>query len=284
MDKYYHLFSSPLSGPLFVNDDDRRYFLNRIALCHISKIFKTYVYCIMNNHIHLLVSGDEDRIKEAFNDIKRLYHRYLNSREEAIKVKLEEFSVSTRLINNPEDFKIVVAYILRNPFIAGIDCPSNYKWCSSFLYFNAWLSRFKGESAKEYGKRNVRNIIGTRIDVGESCSFLDGILNPVFWCDYKRVEQVFGRSGDFFKLLGKWEVESNEEAKMKEAEKNSISDTELIGKIKNYCSLYGVEKVEELSIQEMQGLIKTSHRRWGASKKQLERTLGVSPALITKNY
>lgn len=114
MDKYYHLFSSPLSGPLFVNDDDRRYFLNRIALCHISKIFKTYVYCLMNNHIHLLVSGDEDRIKEAFNDIKRLYHRYLNSREEAIKVKLEEFSVSTRLINNLEDFKIVVAYILRN--------------------------------------------------------------------------------------------------------------------------------------------------------------------------
>ena len=284
MEKYYHIYSAPLQSPLFVNDDDRRFFLNRLALCRINKEFRVFVYCLMDNHIHLLVFGEEEKIRRAFLEIKRLYSRHLKSREESIEVNMAGFDISFREIKGADDFKGVVAYILRNPYCAGVCSPTSYKWNSSFLYFNPWREQYIGIPAKEYGKRNIRYLIGTRTTIDDSYSVLDGIISPVCWCDYLKVEQVFGRSGDYFKLLGRWDVEKEEESRITGAEMNCYSDSEFLAKVKEFCTLYGVEKVNDLSMRELTNLISMSHKRWGASKKQLERTLGVSLAIINRHY
>lgn len=43
--------------PIFRSDDDRQMFLNFLRL-QISPHFKMYGYCLMDNHIHILVKSD----------------------------------------------------------------------------------------------------------------------------------------------------------------------------------------------------------------------------------
>ena len=278
--RYWHLYSTPLKDCLlFRNDKDKRYFLNRLALCLLAHHIKIYAYCLMDNHIHLLISGEESDIDAFFLDLKRAYGKYVSQDTSRGEVDLSKFNQSKRVITGEDDFRGVVAYILRNPSAAGMGSPLSYKWSSAFLYFNPWLSMFAGVTLKEYGKGKALKELGTRMDIPDSYTLIDGILNPVCWCDYKKVEQLFSRSQDLFKLLGKWGIEDEEEAKMVKAELNGFTDTELRSKIEDYCSIHGVSQVSELNAGEIKNLISIAKVRWKASKKQLERVLGRFSAL-----
>lgn len=271
---FYHVYSSPLQKcPLFRNDADRRFFLNRVVLCLPGTNIQIYAFCLMDNHVHFLISGIESDIRKLFSCIKREYGRWVNSSDGPVEVKLDDFEISMRVIKGEDDFKTVVAYILRNPVPAGLGSPTSYKWSSAFLYFNPWLNQFDGVPAKEYGITKLRAEISRRGDLPD-INLLDGIYNPVKWCNYKKVEQVFGRPIELFKLLGKYGVENEEESKMEQVEKNAHNDSFILAKVQEYCTIYGVDKVEDLTTVEVRALLRSLHDRWGASKKQIERILG----------
>ena len=285
MEKYYHLHSSPLLHcPLFRNDVGRRFFLNHLALVLIDSRVKIYVYCLMDNHIHFLVSGEENDIIELFAEVKKIYGRFLVEEESHIPISLDRFSISMRVISGGEDFKIVTAYILRNGLVAGLGSPYSYKWCSVQLYYNPFVELFRGIGAWDYGMRKIRSVIKTRQPIPERLSFFDDMISPLCWCDYKKVEKVFGSSSEFFKYLGRWTAENEEESKLEATEKNAYTDSALVSKLKDYCSLQGVGSVDDLSAAELRNLIRMAHNRWGASKKQIERVIGISASMVQKYY
>ena len=271
---YYHVYSSALQkSPLFRNDADRRFFLNRIVLCLPGSDIQIYAFCLMDNHVHFLISGNEPGIRKLFSDIKREYGRWLGRTVGLVGVKLDDFEISMRIIRGEDDFKTVVAYILRNPVPAGLGSPMSYKWSSAFLYFNPWLSLFMGIPAKEYGITKLRTEISRRGELPD-INLLDGIFTPVKWCNYKKVEQVFGRPTDLFKLLWKYGIENEEDSKLEQVEKNAHNDSFILAKVQEYCTIYGVDKVENLTTAEIRALSRSLHERWGASKKQIERIIG----------
>ena len=275
MEKYYHLYTTALKKcQLFRNDSDRIFFLNRLAIYRVEYNVVIYAYCLMDNHIHLLVSGEEESILAFFRQLKTMYGWYLSKSEtEVVNVDLTEFKANLRVIKGEEDFKTVVAYILRNPFAAGIDSPYSYNWSSAYLYFNPRVEYFRGIPLKTYGIRKAREILKTRITLPDSYTVFDDMFSPVSWCNFRRVERVFGKSSDFFRLVSKWNLEQDEEAKIEAIEKNTYTDSALLSKITEYCRLQGVDKVEDLTKAELRVLATTSHKRWGASKKQIQRIL-----------
>ena len=285
MDKYYHLYSSPLRNcPLFRNDDGRRFFLNHTAIAMTQSGIKTYVYCLMDNHIHFLISGEEQTIRNEFINIKKEYGGFLSREESHIPISLNLFTISMRVINGEDDFKTVTAYILRNGMVAGLGSPFSYKWCSTFLYFNPFIELFRGVPANTYGMRAIRYKIKTRRILPDNFTYFDDMISPMCWCDYRKVEKVFGGAAEFFRLLGKWNIENDEESKLEATEKNAYTDSVLISKLKEYCSIQGVDSVEELSANELRNLVRMAHNRWGASKKQIERIMGISFSLIQRYY
>ena len=272
---YYHVYSSPLRNcPLFRDDTDRRFFLNRIVLCLLGTNIRIYVYCLMDNHIHFLISGEEASIMKLFADVKREYGRWLSRPRGPVEVSLDGFDISMRLIKGEDDFRTVVAYILRNPVAAGLGSVTSYKWSSAFLYFNPWLNQFNGISVKEYGITKLRAETSRRNELPTDITILDGIFNPVQWCSYKKVEQVFGRPIELSKLLSKYGIENEEESKMEQVEKNLHNDSFILSKVQEYCTINGVDKVENLTTVEVRALTHFLQTRWGASKKQIERILG----------
>lgn len=277
---YYHVYSSPLQNcPLFRNDADRRFFLNRIVLCLQSLNIQIYAFCLMDNHVHFLISGNESDILKLFFDIKREYGRWAGRSDGPVEVKLDDFEISMRPIKGEDDFKIVVAYILRNPVPAGLGSPTSYKWSSAFLYFNPWLNMFRKDSVKEYGTLRLRAEIGRRGEL-PGMPLLDGIFNPMNWCNYKKVEQLFGRPIELFKLLGKYGIENEEEGKMEQIEKNAHNDSFILSKVQEYCTINGVDRVDCLTTVEERALACSLRDRWGASKKQIERILGNATSIL----
>ena len=152
------------------------------------------------------------------------------------------------------------------------------------MYFNPFIELFRGVPANTYGMRAIRYKIKTRRSLPDNFTYFDDMISPMCWCDYRKVEKVFGGAAEFFRLLGKWNIENDEESKLEATEKNAYTDSVLISKLKEYCSIQGVDSVEELSANELRNLVRIAHNRWGASKKQIERIMGISFSLIQRYY
>lgn len=283
MERYYHLYTSPLKGSLlFYDDSDRRFFLNRLSILLPDYNICVYVYCLMDNHVHFLISGVKDDVENLFLEMARIYARYF--RESSRKLAPNSFKPGMRLIESENDFKIVTSYILRNPLAAGIAAPDCYKWSSCFLYFNPWLSSLRKELVKEYGTMKFRAENSTRVVLPDSITLIDGIINPARWCGYKKVEKIFGTSMDFFKMLGRWTIENEENSAIDGIEKNGYPDSQLLAKVADYCAESGADSTSSLSSIDMRRLISVAHRRWGASKQQIARVIGASDDIIERYY
>ena len=79
-DNWWHLYTPGKETPvIFQDDSDFRYSMNLMARC--STEFQELVivaFEIMNNHIHIVLAGEEEKIKEFFMAFRRRLVRYLS--------------------------------------------------------------------------------------------------------------------------------------------------------------------------------------------------------------
>jgi len=165
-DRFYHVFNRANGNEkLFVSDENYQFFLRQYEL-YISKYVNTYVYCLMPNHFHLLISiKSEKEIFRALNADKNLqgfaatargtnlegfhgsdkierllsfqFSRFLNSYAKSFnKMYLRRGSLfmknfKRKLVTNDLYLKKLVHYIHNNPVESGL-CghPSKWKYSS----------------------------------------------------------------------------------------------------------------------------------------------------------
>lgn len=58
---------------IFLDDENRKQFIERVIKAKESGGFKIYGYCLMNNHVHMLIKGNE----EIGTSIKRITVGYV---------------------------------------------------------------------------------------------------------------------------------------------------------------------------------------------------------------
>lgn len=95
-----------------------------------------YAFCLMPNHIHLLVSPREDELHEPMRDLFSRYAMWFNKKYER---KGHLFAGPYRQSVCLDDTYMLAAslYIHMNPVRAGlIDDPTEYRWSSINLYHN----------------------------------------------------------------------------------------------------------------------------------------------------
>jgi len=104
-----------------------------------SKRYELHAYCIMSNHVHLLLralkndSGEYNRIADIVQSLKRWTAREIN-RFRGKRGQVWNHYYFDRIIRDPENYENVVSYMLNNPVKAGL-VNSHEKWRDS--YFNA---------------------------------------------------------------------------------------------------------------------------------------------------
>src|SRR6056297_803397 len=118
---------------IFLDDEDRRKFLESIIKAKKKGKFKIYGYCLMDNHIHMLIKEDEE-IGKIIKRITVGYVGWHNKRHERTGHLFQNRYLSEP-VETEDYFITVLRYIHQNPIKAGIVSRlSDYKWSSYDKY------------------------------------------------------------------------------------------------------------------------------------------------------
>lgn len=132
----YHVMARGINKQdIFLEGDDRHRFLATLAKVKAKTMCKVYGYCLMSNHVHLLLSeGEEGNIGEIMQRLGSSYVYWYNRKYERVGYLFQD-----RFLSEPVESDAyllsVLRYIHQNPVKAGIvtDC-SQYVWSSYLAY------------------------------------------------------------------------------------------------------------------------------------------------------
>lgn len=92
--------------------------------------FKLYAYCLMDNHIHLLIEDVDVPLDEIMQKIEVKFVRWYNRKYDRIGNLFQE-RYKSEPVNNTRYFQTVFRYIHQNPLHAGLErAPGAYPWSS----------------------------------------------------------------------------------------------------------------------------------------------------------
>lgn len=156
---YYHvMMRGNLGSKLFFSDADRTRFLFLIQQGLERYGHRVHAFCLMDNHVHLLIQVGEVPLSRIIQNICFRYTRYINHQKKSIG-HLFQGRFKAILIDADSYLLELVRYIHLNPVRAGL-CKSadEFSWTSyhaytgkveiSWLYHQEVLSHFSNELSR----------------------------------------------------------------------------------------------------------------------------------------
>lgn len=120
---------------IFEHDEDKLKFLEIITKYKEISKFKLYGYCIMDNHIHLLVKETEESISTFFKRISSSYVYWYNTKYRRYGHLFQE-RFHSEVVEDKHYFLTVLRYIHQNPLKAKIvNDVFESQWTSIHEYF-----------------------------------------------------------------------------------------------------------------------------------------------------
>ncbi|WP_026520405.1 transposase [Butyrivibrio sp. FCS006] len=118
---------------LFEDRQDFKHFLNRLERFCLETEVKICAYCLMDNHVHLLVHGESSSTILLMKKMGVSYSEYYNKKYDRVGHLFQNRYLSEK-IESEKYFLAVFRYILQNPERAKICKSSEYRWSSYSLY------------------------------------------------------------------------------------------------------------------------------------------------------
>lgn len=119
---------------IFLSEEDKLKFLEIIERMKSKYNFLIYAFCLMDNHVHLLIDDNGNDISQILKSINISYAYYFNRIHRRCGHLFQD-RFKSELVDDERYFLEVSRYIHNNPVKAGIvDNPFDYKWSSSSSY------------------------------------------------------------------------------------------------------------------------------------------------------
>ena len=118
---------------IFMDEDDHLRFMETIKRFNGGREIKIHAFCLMSNHVHLLVQASPEAIPGFMKRIEGSYAQYFNSTHEHVG-HLFQNRYKSEAITSDQYFLAAFRYILLNPQAAGICRWEEYRWSSSGAY------------------------------------------------------------------------------------------------------------------------------------------------------
>ena len=132
----YHIIIRGIDKQDIFNDDkDRNKFLEEISETQKKYGYQVCTYCLMDNHVHLVVYDVNQNISKAIQSLLIRYSMYFNKKQDRIGTLLQDRFLS-RVITNKIYFLNVCRYVHQNPLKANISATEDYKWSSYQDFLN----------------------------------------------------------------------------------------------------------------------------------------------------
>lgn len=280
----FHFSTDALKKKLLFKDrKDYVFGANSIAIYAAAAGGKVIVlcYCLMSNHIHILVRGTlPDSIAFMQQVLYRLALHMAKRDGKTRNLRVNDFYIVP--VTSRIQMKKEIAYILRNPYKAKIASPISYEWNSADVMFNPNLAAMSGQPLKDLSFDKRRQLFATRNRLPDAYEHIDGrILNKSF-VKNELAQKCFHDDMDFFNELKRFNNESEVEGGHLGQEKTFFTDEELHEKMMLTCrNEYYVSTPAALDKKSLLHLATALRVRFGAGKEQLERILGLEDVLLS---
>ena len=127
----YHIMLRGINQQnIFEDDEDKDKFLDVLRECKVISGYQVYGYCLMGNHIHLLIKFESEQPELVFKRIGGRYVYWYNMKYKRIGHLFQD-RFKSEPVNDEAYLLTVLRYIHQNPVKAGL-CKSveNYKYSS----------------------------------------------------------------------------------------------------------------------------------------------------------
>jgi len=159
---------------LFYDNEDRIFMLQRLRKYVKQLEIDLYAYCLMGNHVHLLIGKGNYSMPLFVKKLTCSYVYYFNHKYERTG-HLFQGRYKSEPVENIEYFKTVYRYIIQNPEKAGICYYSKYDWSSYHL-----ISEEKSFISNTFTIQLFENRTNLYkfLDSFESCNCMEDIYQP----------------------------------------------------------------------------------------------------------
>jgi putative transposase len=129
--KIYHVMMRGINQQnIFVDDEDNERFIDTLAKYRRKVEYELYAYCLMGNHIHLLIKEGNEALSNTMRRIGTSYVYWYNWQYDR-KGHLFQDRYKSEPVMDDTYFLTVLRYIHQNPLKAGIaNNIELYKWSS----------------------------------------------------------------------------------------------------------------------------------------------------------
>jgi len=114
---------------IFIDENDYLFLLNRLNKYIKELKIELHAYCLMPNHIHLLLGNATEYMSLLIQKLATSYAIYFNHRYDR-SGHLFQGRFKSEPIEDDEYYKTVYRYILQNPEKANLSTYSDYTWNS----------------------------------------------------------------------------------------------------------------------------------------------------------
>jgi REP element-mobilizing transposase RayT len=133
-DGIHHVFArGNAKGLIYRDDDDRRLYLTTLRLAVARAKWHCLAYCLMDNHVHLLIQTPEANLGAGMQRLHGLYGRQFNDRHDR-SGHVFQGRFKSKLVTDDEQMWVTTRYIAVNPVEARM-CrrPGDWPWSSHSL-------------------------------------------------------------------------------------------------------------------------------------------------------
>lgn len=139
---------------IFFDNEDRAKYLQSLDKARARSKCAIYAYCLMDNHLHLVMSEGEEEIGQVMKRLGSSYVHWYN-RKYARVGHLFQDRFRSEVVNDERYLLAAVRYVHQNPIKAGMASHcSSYQWSS----YNAYLN--KGDNPNLVNTALVMGIAG----------------------------------------------------------------------------------------------------------------------------
>lgn len=283
---FYHVCTEGLESDVIMRDDeDFIVARNYIALsAWKTKVF-IVAFCLMSNHVHVLVaSKNRSQALNFIRHFKQIYSTYLYNkygRNNALKGQAE----SIALISDIKYLRNCIAYILRNPVSAKV-CRKldEYRWSSYGAYFTSDPDSQKMPVTSLKGRAR-KKILKTRMNIDECqyCVDQDGNITVNSFVRSDLVHLAFNRSAKLFLYhLGccndaQMEYEFVHRPMVQSSDQDLLSALEVV-----IAQRFKGKDIALLTTSEKTSMLKYLFFNYKSTIPQLSRVLGLPRELVRK--
>ncbi len=230
---------------IFYEDNDYERFLGALSKAKISSGCKIYCYCLMSNHIHLLVKEYTENVSTFIKRLCAGYVLWYNNKYARVGPLFQD-RFKSEPVETDKYFLTVVRYIIRNPIKAGIvRKPEEYKWVSYDVFVN---------------KSERENLI----DLGYVLAYFS-----------KDRKTAVAKFIEFINM-------ETDDKCLEMDQTIKYTDAGLLEIVKNMRGLTHVSMLGQLPKKGRDEVIRKIKKKTGVSSRQLSRVLGISRGIVEK--